>query len=331
MTEEKSQLEGSTGETVTAGFSFPHFISKSPRPQIPGESNEFGQDLGLHCQHCHLSRTSPESACPDRQACTHTLTHSCIHTLHIFTGGTPRTSPACNHTMCVATSGLSSTPLPAQLLRSSRPPGNSPSKHTGKPAQTEPALGSRSFCLDPYRSLCAASLIEHSSPLEEGGVDFCRQGWGPGWQWGFGVARQKGQAEEARGAAGIMDSPEGWDRRSVCKVHLLLGVNDPSLLTSFPSPGPCSHKIPQSWTGRRAGSWPSQAKPSRLSLPEQSGVVGKGMGLADSPDWLTAWVSQGTQRAHEPLWASVSPCASCLFALRPLRCLPEHLGSITAV
>lgn len=67
---------------------------------------------------------------------------------------------------------------------------------------------------------------------------------------GWGVARQKGQAKEAQGAAGIMDSSEGWDRRSVCKVHLLLGVNDPSLLPPFPPPGPCSCKIPQSWTGR---------------------------------------------------------------------------------
>lgn len=152
MPEQKSQFKTSTGETVTAGFSSPRFLSKSPCPQMLGESNKFGQDLGLHCQHGHLSQTSPESTCPDRQARTHTLTHSCIHTLHMFTGGT-WTSPVCDHTMCVATSGLSSTPLPAQLLWSSRPPGNSPSKHTGKHAQAEPALGSRSFCLDPYRTL----------------------------------------------------------------------------------------------------------------------------------------------------------------------------------
>lgn len=177
----------------------------------------------------------------------------------------------------------------------------------------------------PHRALLTSG--GGRSRLLQEGVGASAAVGGGGW----GVAGQKRQAKEAQGAAGIMDSSEGWDRRSVCKVHLLLGVNEPSLLAPFPPPGPCSRKIPQSWTDRWAGSWPSQAKPSRLSLPVQSGVVGKGTGLADSPDWLTAWVSQGTQRAYEPLWASISPCASCLFALRPFRCLPEQPGSITAV
>lgn len=105
----------STGETVTAAFPSLHFFSKNPRPQIPGESNEFGQGLGFHCPHCHLSWTSPEKTYSDRQAHTHT---------HIYTPCTfPLRARLGPHT-CVITQCVSTSSARAASMEPSSPPAD---------------------------------------------------------------------------------------------------------------------------------------------------------------------------------------------------------------
>lgn len=61
-----------------------------------------------------------------------------------------------------------------------------------------------------------------------------------------------------------------------------------------------------------------EPKPSKPALPMQSEVIAKGTEQETrdpGSDWLTLKVHQSIPRAHSPLWASVSPCAHCLFGL----------------